>query len=90
MRHLDKNQPVMETRDDRVTKEIINTYKKFGIDNANPTRAIMRRTGADVGQATQLVVTNLHRSADIVTRIKAANLPGNWNISSTTINGMIR
>lgn len=55
MRHIQKNQPPPETKEDRITKEIIGAYKKFGIDNANPTRAIMRRSGANVAQATQLV-----------------------------------
>lgn len=55
MRHTMKNQAPVETKEDKITKEIINSYKKFGIDNANPTRAIMRRTGANVGQASQLI-----------------------------------
>ena len=40
-----------------MAKEIIGAYKKFGIENANPTRAIMRRTGVDVAKATQLVAS---------------------------------
>ena len=56
MRHLTKNEPIV-TRDDKVAKEIIGAYNKFGIENANPTRAIMRRTGVDVAKATQLVKT---------------------------------
>ncbi len=52
---MDKNIPGPEAREDKVAKEIIGAYKKFGIENANPTRAIMRRTGVDVAKATQLV-----------------------------------
>ncbi len=55
MRHLNKNVPPPELREDKVAKEIITAYKKFGIENANPTRAIMRRTGVSVAQATQLI-----------------------------------
>ena len=42
-----------------MTKDIISAYKKFGIENANPTRAIMRKTGSNVAQASQLVVREL-------------------------------
>lgn len=55
VRHLDKNLPPVEAREDKVAKDIIGAYKKFGIENANPTRAIMRRTGVDIAKATQLV-----------------------------------
>lgn len=77
MRHLTKNQPAMETREDKVAKEIIDTYKKFGIDNANPTRAIMRRTGVNVEQATQLVIVKSYRLADTVIRMLEVRRAGN-------------
>ena len=54
-RHVTKFKAPIETKDDRAAKEIINAYKKFGVENANPTRAIMRKTGVSVAQANQLV-----------------------------------
>lgn len=81
MRHLTKNQPMADTREDKVTKEIIDTYKKFGIDNANPTRAIMRRTGVNVAQATQLV-----RSAKPDRQVSR---PGSWEQSQPSIRALL-
>lgn len=43
------------SREQQVTKEIIGSYKKFGVDNANPTRAIMRKLGVTADKATELI-----------------------------------
>jgi hypothetical protein len=45
----------VETREQQVTKEVISSYKKFGIDNANPTRAIMKKLGVTAEKATELI-----------------------------------
>src|SRR3990167_4268424 len=44
-----------ESREQQVTKEVISSYKKFGIDNANPTRAIMKKLGVTAEKATERI-----------------------------------
>ena len=44
-----------ESRAEKATKEIMAAYRKFDIANANPTRAIMNKTGVDLAQAHSLV-----------------------------------
>lgn len=44
-----------ESREQQVTKQVISSYKKFGIDNANPTRAIMKQLGVTAEKATELI-----------------------------------
>ena len=54
-RHIKQHQPVAESRAEKATKEIMAAYRKFDIANANPTRAIMNKTGVDLAQAHSLV-----------------------------------
>ena len=35
----------VETHEEQAAKEVLGAFKKFGLDNANPTKSILRKTG---------------------------------------------